>query len=153
MPIPALDLHGLLPQGTHDCTLQEIEDAFAWNDDRRLLLQKFRDCLAQEIRPRFTEPIYFDGSFVTDKEQPNDIDMALDLTASPDEQRLAGVDFMVGHQERLMADYSVHFFVDLPGGNRFQDYFCYVGSKTASAKGLQSEDTKGVLRISSWASG
>ena len=152
MPIPALNPHGLLPQGTHDCTLPEIEDAFAWNDDRRLLLQKFRDCLAKEIRSRFTEPIYVDGSFVTDKEQPNDIDMALDLTASSVGRQQQGRKFM-GHQDRLMSVYRVDFWIDVPGQRRLRDFFRAIGGEAASAKGLRSEDSKGILRIGEWASG
>ena len=83
MPIPSLSIHGLLPAGVYDCTVQEIEDTFGWNEHRKHLLDRFKDCLENKIRSRFPEePVYFDGSFVTDKEDPGDIDIVLEMQHS-----------------------------------------------------------------------
>ena len=38
------------------------------------LVRRFCDFLAHEIRPAFSEPVYVNGSFVTDKEAPEDVD-------------------------------------------------------------------------------
>ena len=91
MPIPSLDRHGLLPPGVHNCTLTEIGQAFGKNIHRQKLFQYFKKCLRSEIRPAFDDPIYVNGSFVTDKDQPDDVDVALDLRDAPDEKN--GKDF------------------------------------------------------------
>ena len=123
MPIPPLNSNGLLPEGVHDCTIPEIERSFGWNDHRNQLLQRFKDCVSSEIRPKFPDPLYFDGSFVTDKDTPLDIDIVLELTSSPDARKWRGLQFMIGHQARLMTDYNVHFWINLPGRNNFCQFF------------------------------
>jgi hypothetical protein len=136
MPIPALNSHGLLPSDVHDCTLSEIEISFGWNKHRKCLLEDFNKCMKYEIRSVFTKPLYFDGSFVTDKEKPDDIDVVLDLCMASDSRKWKGLDFMLKHQSRLKNDYNVHFWINLPSNNDFSIFFQYVGVKTAKLKGL-----------------
>jgi len=147
LPIPKLNKNGLLPTGIHDCSIAEIEEVFCWNSHRLDLLGKFRSCFAREIRSQFLEPVYFDGSFVTDKDTPDDIDLVLELTRAPDAQKWQGLKFLRDHQKRLMADYRVHFWVNLPGADDFSHFFQYVGIKTASFKGLNPKHLKGILRL------
>ena len=103
--------------------------------------------LNAELKPQFPYPIYFDGSFVTDKEIPDDTDVVLDLSPATDERKWLALMFMQTHQKRIMDDYRVHFWINLPGGNDFASFFQYVGLKTASAKGLNPLHLKGILRI------
>lgn len=147
LPIPNLDSDGLLPEGIHECSIPEIETIYGWNPHRLDLLDKFSACLVQEIRPVFSEPIYFDGSFVTDKDVPDDIDMFLDLNNSSDAIKWMGLIFQRNHQSRLLRDYRVHFWVNLPGFSDFSMFFQYIGTKTASTKGLNPKHRKGILRI------
>ena len=147
MSIPELNNHGLLPSGVHDCSLPEIESRFGWNEHRKGLLGDFGKCLQNEIRAKFSDPIFFDGSFVTDKEVPDDIDVVLDMRQAPDAMKWKGLDFMNKHQSRLMSDYRVHFWVNLPGNNDFSDFFQYIGVKTAKMKGLHPNFLKGILRL------
>lgn len=148
LSIPSLDSHGLLPGGIHDCSVSDIERAFGWNPHRLDLLDKFKNCLIGEIRPKFSEPIYFDGSFVTDKEIPDDIDMVLELNNSPDATKWQGLVFLRDQQSRLMKDYRVHFWINLPGNSDFCHFFQYIGIKTANFKGLNPKHLKGILRLS-----
>lgn len=147
MAIPGFDSHGLLPSGVHQCTLTEIEQALCWNPHRQTLIQKFKICLSKEIRPLFPDPLYFDGSFITDKDLPDDIDVVLELSNSPDARKWQGLMFMQTHQQRLMVDYRVHFWINLPGDNDFSHFFQYIGVKTAKFKGLNPTHMKGILRI------
>lgn len=105
--------------------------------------------MTTEIRPAFPDPIIFDGSFVTDKDTPDDIDVVLDLCHAPDTRKLQGLIFMVTNRARFKSIYRVHFFVNLPGIGQsdFTAYFQYLGVKTAKFKGLDPKDLKGVLRL------
>ena len=143
MPIPSLDEHGLLPPGIHDCTLAEIRQTFGGNSHRRELFQHFAECLKIEIRPSFDNPIYVDGSFITDKDQPDDIDIVLDLRNTCDGRKWKGLMFMSEHQDRLLEEYRVHFWVNFPGRNDFSAFFQYVGIKTARFKGFEPDAPQG----------
>jgi hypothetical protein len=147
MPIPTLESNGLLPNGIHDCSLADISAQFTWNAHRSSLFTRFVNFLNAELKPQFPYPIYFDGSFVTDKEIPDDTDVVLDLSPATDAQRWQAFLFMQKHQKRIMDDYRVHFWINLPGSNDFASFFQYVGLKTASAKGLNPLHLKGILRI------
>jgi hypothetical protein len=149
MPIPQLDSRGLLPAGIHDCDLQEIRSVFAWNPHRRSLLTDFLNCFQNKIRPLFPDPVIFDGSYVTDKDTPDDIDIVLDLISAPIARQLQGLTFMAHHQAYFQSTYRVHLWVNLPGvgANDFCAFFQYVGVKSAKFKGLSPRDLKGVLRL------
>ena len=147
MPIPSLNSHGLLPSGVFDCTLGEIDAIFAWNSHRKGLLKDFEACWTGEIRANFSEPLYFNGSFVTDKEQPDDIDVVLDLCQASDATKWQGLVFMQQHQTRLESQYRVHCWINLPGTKDFSGFFQYVGIKTAKFKGLDPKFHKGILRL------
>ncbi len=147
MPIPQLQQNGLLPTGVHDCSFDEIRATFTWNQHRQQLFDNFLTFVGAELRPRFPDPLYVDGSFITDKMTPDDTDVVLDLTNAPDARKWQGLQFMNNHQARIKILYGVHFWVNLPGQNDFSAFFQYVGVKTARAKGLDPRQTKGILRI------
>ena len=147
MAIPDLDEHGLLPAGAHDCSIDEIAETFGWNPHRRDLVRRLSDFLAREIRHRFSEPVYVDGSFVTDKQTPDDVDVVLDMRRATDDRQLSAVKFMATERDRLQDDYSIDFWINLPGANDFSDFFQYLGVKTARYKGLDSAHRKGILRL------
>ena len=96
----------------------------------------------------FSQPILINGSFVTDKPYPGDIDIVLDLKNASKETALRGRQFIAKNQERLMKQYDVHFWVDFPGiGSNFSQFFQYLGDKNAQHKGLDPHDLKGILRV------
>jgi hypothetical protein len=147
MTIPQLQPNGLLPTGVHECSFADIGAQFAWNDHRSTLFSCFRRFVDAELRPQFPYPIFFDGSFVTDKELPDDTDVVLDLSLATDEHKWNALMFMQAHQKRIMDDYRVHFWVNFPGANDFAAFFQYIGVKTASAKGLSPFHLKGILKV------
>jgi len=80
MPIPPLMSHGLLPPGVHDATLPEVGAAFgAANARRQELFEKLGTFIETAKRFAVFKALYVDGSFVTDKELPGDIDAVLEL--------------------------------------------------------------------------
>lgn len=82
MPIPPLDQHGFLSVGVHDCTLDELKGRFASfqiSDQRPKLFQKFLTLVAEAQAARFARFLLIEGSFVTAKPDPNDVDLVLVL--------------------------------------------------------------------------
>jgi len=146
MPIPDFDKYGLLPAGVHDCMLADVQSQLCWNSHRVTLCQLFQAFLV-ELRQHINQPILLDGSFVTDKEFPDDTDVVLDLVNAPEAVMWMGLGFMVSHQSRILSQYRVHFWVTLPGLKDFIQYFQYLGVKSATSKGLNSKHRKGILRV------
>ena len=84
--IPALDENGLLPVGVYDCTMEEIERVFGRfqsSDQRPRLFQRLSD-YAKTLREHvpMARCLIVDGSFVTAKETPGDIDLVVILNAA-----------------------------------------------------------------------
>lgn len=109
--IPPLE-NGRLPPGVWDCTLAEIESAFADTARRQTLLARLRRFLADCARlPRC--PIYLDGSFVIDKPDPADIDICADLTALDANDRRAWEDLFFAKRWYLEKD-GIDFWIRSP---------------------------------------
>ncbi|MDQ3132289.1 MAG: hypothetical protein M3Q99_16195 [Acidobacteriota bacterium] len=64
---------GNLPPGIYAATWQEIVDRFGGNVHRRRLLSGLKTAL-QSLKDAGCQRVYIDGSFVTNKEFPNDFD-------------------------------------------------------------------------------
>lgn len=149
MPIPPFERYGLLPDGIHPCTLAEVEAALAWSDRRQLLLRRFREFLTEEITPRFPEPppMVLNGSFVTDKGDPADIDLVLLLRDLPEEVQFGGVE-IYSNRVFISGRYEISIYPALRGVQ--QDYVEYcrqLRPQDALERGLHHRTTKGLLRL------
>lgn len=147
MAIPDFDEHGLLPAGVHVCTMAEIGARFGWNQHRVNLVNRLDTFLTREIRPTFREPLDVDGSFVTDKQEPVDVDVVLDLRGASDLQQFLGWRLMRDRRDSFTQTYSVDFWINLPGQNDLGEFFQYVGVKASASKGLPPRHLKGILRV------
>lgn len=65
---------GLLVPGEHKLTLDKFEEIFVHNEHRRYIYEKFGKLLGIFSKISCSH-IYVDGSFVTQKPHPNDIDV------------------------------------------------------------------------------
>jgi len=91
--IPGFTNEGLLPPGVHETDLEELKEKMGWSRKRRELLEGLEEALELMASCGVTRA-YLDGSFVTDKDRPNDIDGCYDLAedvAAEDLRRLAPV--------------------------------------------------------------
>jgi len=82
--IPPLNEHGCLPDGIHDCTMDEVAGrfgSFQTSDRRAQLWTRFTEFIRELAICGFMEAVLVDGSFVTAIAEPNDIDLVL-VTAS-----------------------------------------------------------------------
>ncbi len=77
MPIPAFRDDGFLPVGIHPATLDEIRNRFGESSQqRRELMQHVVDWVAM-LQAVQALRLVLDGSFVTEKVSPNDVDAVM----------------------------------------------------------------------------
>ncbi|HEY4780470.1 MAG TPA: hypothetical protein VIH54_01550 [Chthoniobacterales bacterium] len=84
MQIPQLDKFGLLPAGIYDCTLDEIAARFAAGSaehPRAALREGLEGYVILLKGLGFFKYIFVDGSYVTSKPEPNDVDVLVELPA------------------------------------------------------------------------
>ena len=79
----------MLPEGLHDATLPEIRRRLGFSDRRAALIYDLERCLGYLGSFDVLESVVIDGSFVTDKQEPGDIDLLL----VPRADRVLGLDF------------------------------------------------------------
>jgi len=72
--IPTFKKSGLLPAGIHTASWEELEERFATNRYRQKLFEGLKKGL-KVLHDFGCHEVYIDGSFVTDKTNPGDIDV------------------------------------------------------------------------------
>ena len=100
MAIPPLNEYGWLPEGVHDCTLEEAEERFSGfqrSDRRPQLWARFVEFVGEVQVCGLIAAIVVDGSFVTAEPVPNDIDLVLVM----DERQNLSVDLPPAHYNVL----------------------------------------------------
>ena len=149
MPIPSFDRFGLLPGGIHECTIKEVEVDLAWNDDRRRLTTLLQEFIAIELAPRFTviPPVVLDGSYVSRKASPSNINLVLELSDLSDEDKWEG-QLLFQRTAQLFQLYQIEMLPGLKGLQQdFVDLLQTLRPQTAFEKGLHHGHRKGVLRV------
>ena len=89
MPIPELNENGFLPEGVHEASLEEVQERFGRfqrTDRRPALFAKLSTYLAEVRASGLAEAVILDGSFVTAKDEPSDIDLILVLRPDHDDR-------------------------------------------------------------------
>ncbi|GAA1955992.1 hypothetical protein GCM10009798_14140 [Nocardioides panacihumi] len=89
MAIPEL-VDGRLPPGDWEATWGEIEAKFAYNFRRREILTGLQH-VAEQLRRHGIQEIWVDGSFVTNKQRPDDADVVYMIPADGDADDWADV--------------------------------------------------------------
>ena len=153
MPIPPLAANGLLLPGVHPATLAEIEARYGWNSHRQALWEDGMRFLHALVSRDLSYPLVIAGSFTTDKVDPPDLDIVLDMTDAEEYHQFKAIKMFRRDRVLIRESYRVDFCVNMPNNNDFCDFFQYVGEKTALKKGLNAKDRRGVLRVQSWADG
>ena len=85
--IPGFTEEGLLPPGVHETDLEELKEKMGWSRKRRGLLGGLEEAL-ELMAVGGVVRAYLDGSFVTNKDCPNDIDGCYDLSEDVTEEEL-----------------------------------------------------------------
>ena len=85
--IPPFDEYGRLPDGIHDCTLEEAAErfgAFQHSERRPQLWARFTEFIGEAKACDLVEALLVDGSFVTANTDPSDVDLVLVVSPSHD---------------------------------------------------------------------
>lgn len=81
--IPSLDIYGTLPEGIHRAALAEVISRFGYRSLKRDAISRRLEEFHRFIQ-EFAAQIYIDGSYVTAKIEPDDVDLIVVLPAEYD---------------------------------------------------------------------
>ena len=127
--IPLFQANGNLPEGIHDATWTEITTHFGYTPHRLRLLAGLLEA-SQALQQAGSQWILINGSFVTNKAQPNDIDACYDdskLDYDLLEQLAPSLTDFSNRRAQQKARFHCEFFparaVADSAGRQFQDFF------------------------------
>jgi hypothetical protein len=147
MAIPDLDENGLLPPGIHECDFEELKDRFGkfqQSDRRPTLCAKLGAFLEEARSSGLIAAVVVDGSFVTSKSDPGDIDLVVVLAAGHDFQAtLRPADYNLLSKKRVKAIHGFDVFIARAGSPEFQEYTGFF----RQVRGLPT-GSKGILMVS-----
>lgn len=148
MPIPEWNDYGILPAGVHSCEIEEIEQRLAFNDRRATLVRGLEQVLGWLCDMPRIESLIVDGSFVTDKEHPSDIDAVAMIGNLSDQHQQEWVRAWQPMHSELKAHFHVDLYPTIQGlGNDFSVFFQYLRPEEALERGAPLGTLKGLLRI------
>ena len=151
-PLPPFTYHGYLPEGVHDTTVEELRERFVFNETRRALWDKLRPFHEWVLTTGAFSYAYIDGGFITNKAQPQDIDVILQTRAPYGAAAFAAMEpFFSRGMDGIYNEYAVHlhFWCEgFPGGlSDFRRFFQYLRPQDAAPLGLREGAKKGIVRI------
>jgi hypothetical protein len=147
MPIPDYEESGTLPPGVYLCTLDEIRERFGRfriSDRRSRLYRQLAEYAALARSSGEVQALIIDGSFVTEKVEPGDIDLIVvlrrDLLGEPE---LLPRVYNVVSTRRVRKRFEFDLFV-APAESKLLmqqlDFFAQVRDKPGARKGLLRVD-------------
>ncbi|MBS1806823.1 MAG: hypothetical protein JST84_01365 [Acidobacteria bacterium] len=143
---------GVLPEGIHDCTIDEVAQSFGQfrgTDHRMRLTETLRQYVEAARKAGVAEAVIIDGSYVTAKEKPGDIDLLLVL--KPDfnlQEEIRPLEYNVQSKRMVRRLYGFDVLIALSGSEaqvKFMEFFSRV--KLEDPEQLTSQLRKGLLRI------
>ena len=144
--LPPFNEHGLLPDGIHDCTLEEVESrfgSFQGSDRRPQLWAQFREFFREAKATGLVDAVLLNGSFVTGGAEPNDIDLILVVLAKHDFARdLSPAEYNVLSAQRVKQRHKLDVLVARENSDQYRRYL-----RLFQQVRLEPDQTKGIVRI------
>jgi len=143
MPIPPLH-SDYLPVGVYDCSFQELNNTFGTNICRKELMDKLDKYIQKLKQAGISGWIIVDGSFITSKTRPNDIDII--LVRKRDDFLLKPVteeENEILDEDRVKNEYKIHLIPTIEGDRAttaMTSFFSRVRDKGPDVK-------KGLVRL------
>lgn len=109
MSIPKLQGNTELPPGEHLTSLHEIEQVYGLSTDQRKTLMKGLLNAVSNLEAAGIRTIWINGSFVTSKKEPNDIDGCWEYNPSVNINILDPV--FLGERDEMKKKYGLDFFI------------------------------------------
>jgi hypothetical protein len=94
--IPDFDEHGYLPAGVHPASLAEIEARFGQQSEVRQVQMESLRWLVELARRAGVRRLIINGSFVTERLEPNDVDCVLLAEPGPSRDAAASHEILGG---------------------------------------------------------
>lgn len=111
MALPSLNDHGELPLGVHQASLREVLERFGVGTVQRIAVGlRLERVYALVRRTASVRRFVVFGSFITDKPDPNDVDLFLLLEDSFDASRLAGEALLLFDHSTAQAHFGASVF-------------------------------------------
>lgn len=125
MSIPKLNDNGELPAGEHLTSLDEIERVYGSHTDQRKNLMGGLYAAVSNFEAAGVTTIWIDGSFVTDKDIPNDIDGCWEYNTSVSIDTLDPVflDGRIKMKEKYGLDFFIANCIEADSGLPFPKFF------------------------------
>jgi hypothetical protein len=143
VPIPPFNVYGALPEGVHDCSLDEAQarfGTFQGTDRRPRLWSKLIEYLAAAKATGVVEALLLDGSFVTSEPNPNDLDIVVIVPDSHDFRTdLAPNRYNVLAQRRVQKQFGFDIVVVKNGSENLGQaiaFFEQVRQRPGAKKGI-----------------
>ncbi len=109
--IPEFTKEGFLPLGIYPSELNEIKERFGSSNPRRVKLFKGLVKALNNLKVSGIKKVYLDGSFITSKTNPNDVDGCWEINKNINQQILDPVFLDFSNERKSMKlKYSVEFF-------------------------------------------
>lgn len=149
--IPELQ-DGVLPEGLHFCTLEEVKVAFGQfrrSDRRPQLTERLARFIQDARNSGVVSAVVIDGSYVTAKEEPGDVDLIVALRPDFDlTTEMRPLEYNIQSKSMVRKLYGFDVLPAVDGSEtyqRFLDFFSRVKLNDPDQK--TSQERKGVLRI------
>ena len=141
--IPSFNENGWLLEGIYDCTLDEAAARFGefqGSDRRPQLWVRFTEFMRELKACEFLEAVLVNGSFVSTKPDPNDIDLVLVVAAAYDFSRdLPPVEYNLLARQRVRRRFGFDIVVAKNGSGNLEQavaFFQQVKQRPGGKKGI-----------------
>lgn len=127
--------------------MEEAAAALCTTDRRTAIwvgLEAFVAWSAQYAQPA---TLYVDGSYVTDKPTPGDVDVVVDVSGCTAEGQQEWLQAWADHRANIKLEYHVDFYPVVGVGNDFVAFFQYVRAEEALRRGIGLGIRKGILQV------
>lgn len=149
--IPELQ-DGVLPEGIHHCTLEEVKNTFGQfrrSDRRPQLTERLARYIQDARNSGVVSAVLIDGSYVTAKEEPGDIDLIVALRPDFDlAEEMRPLEYNIQSKPMVRKLYGFDVLSaadDSEAYLRLLDFFSCVKPNDPDQK--TNQERKGLLRI------
>ena len=139
----------MLPEGVHGCTAEEVAAAFGrfQRTDRRMkLAERLAAYLVEVRRTALAEYVLIDGSFVTAKDEPEDIDLIVVLKPDIDWEGLRPFEYNAVSKRMIkqLFHFDAYAYPEaFPDFTRMRNFFQDVRPDVV----YTTKTRKGILRV------
>ncbi len=131
--------------------MEQIATQFVSTETRKTLWNNFCTFLERANKQRFFCAVYLDGSFVSNKPEPRDIDIVLEFcpTPFPDDIDWSELQKIALQRAAIKELYALDVAVApmTQNDNDFRSFFQYIHLEQALKMGLPPTAKKGILKL------